>query len=174
MALARLVSKARMCALMAPRRGLPQPHACLRRHCQLGACSLARFIYCSTFPHRPFSTTPTESGLPVHDEKAIQDTFEGFLLMSLLKYVYLLPIISRPFLGPSTRIDLTLGLMASLPYRTSTLQKLRCASSPTAVLRPARPTYLRILPRILAPIMSSQSSLSPPTFSLCDQLTGSA
>jgi hypothetical protein len=162
--MARLVSKARICVLLAPRHGLPQPHVCLRRHhilpiYQLGACSLARLKYCSIFPRRPFSTTPTESTLSNHDEKGIQDAFEGFILMSLLKYVHLLLIVSGPFLGSSTLIDLTLGPKASLPCRRSTHQKLRCGSSPTAVLRPARPTYLKIHPRILAPTMSSQSTL---------------
>ncbi len=53
-----------------------------------GAPSLATFKYYSTVScgHLIPSESPSD-----HDSKAIQDTFEGLLLMSLLRYLYAFP-----------------------------------------------------------------------------------
>jgi hypothetical protein len=87
--MSRLVVGIIMRRLMAFGQGMiPQPHA--RQGCHsltiyhLGTSTPAGLKYPSTTLKRRLSTC-TEQSLSENDAKSIQDTFEGFLLMSLLK-----------------------------------------------------------------------------------------
>ena len=62
-----------------------------------GASSLATFKYHLAVSRRCASTNPSD-----HDSKAIQDIFEGLLLMSLLRY---LSVLSLPLSSSQTHND---------------------------------------------------------------------
>jgi hypothetical protein len=116
-----------------------------------GASSLATFKY---YP----AVSRGHITLPDHDSKAIQDTFEGLVLMAHLRY---LSVLSPPFVlfsGSPSHLDQTLGPMAFQSFREYSRPISRCASSPTAASLPVRPMFSRTLPKIRAPITSSQSS----------------
>jgi hypothetical protein len=139
---------------------------------QLGASSRATFKYSAVPYHRRHDSRAVPNPkLPEHDAKFIQDTLEGLRLMSLLKCVHFLLFLT---LVPLTKLDSgvprhrhstsppsppntgpTLGPVASPSSQRSTRQTSRCVCSHTAVSPPARPTSLRIRPKIRAPITNS-------------------